>query len=65
MHLDTVYLCAVSEDSFILLLEVTEQVKLRATSPCCITTYLYAKENKPVRICDVYLDIQGQQSPLA
>jgi len=33
MHLDTVNLCAVSEDSSILLLEVTEQVKLCATSP--------------------------------
>jgi len=36
MHLDTVYLCAVSEDCSILLLEITEQVKLCAMSPCWI-----------------------------
>jgi len=26
-------------------------------------TYLYGKENKPDRISDTYLDIQGQQRP--
>jgi len=37
MHLDTIYLYALSEDCSILLVEITEQVILCTTSPYWIT----------------------------